>query len=361
MSRYKLTNKELLFLLRGETGGYRKRELRNRIEEKAERTPARLQGLCADIDVLYRHGYLDENGIEFSPVFRGEGTRVDDICNVFSRPSHRYRDDGTDESAWSTTELRGVPPAELGLRIGQMVNHATEDPNNSDIEYSAELVCGFIEGLCYYDRILRKDGDEVDHEHRTEIVDKLTDKLFTTEAAYHTARSEDVTETLEEIRRSVRAAVSDEPDLKRLESDAAKYARYDVMVGDLEIEDITDEYVKGVIAEQNLREPYRSAAGLDAAVERLQTQRYKGVYASDVVGVLDGANVTKSSNEIAEKIDEHSGGVTVVAESLAGVDRDRFGVSDDDIWSDEPIVEGDKDGWALTESGEEVVRRLNTS
>jgi len=253
----------------------------------------------------------------------------------------------------------GVPASELGLRIGQMVNHATEDPNN--IEYSAELVCGFIEGLCYYDRILDKDGDEVDHEHRAELVDKLTDKLFTTEAAYHTARSEDVTETLEEIRRSVRAAVSDEPDLERLESDVAKWARHDVMVGDLEIEDITDEYVEGVIAEHNLRERYRSAAWLDAAVERLQTQRYKGVYASDIVGVLDGSNVTKSSNEIAEKIDEHSGGVTVVAESLAGVDRDRFGVSDDDIWSDEPIVEGDKDGWALTESGEEVVRRLNTS
>jgi hypothetical protein len=77
--------------------------------------------------------------------------------------------------------------------------------------------------------------------------------------------------------------------------------------------------------------------------------------------VIDVATVTKNSTEIAEKIDVYSGGVTVVAESLAGVDRDRFGVSDDDIWSDDPIVEGDKDGWALTESGEEVVRRLNTS
>jgi len=363
MSSYNFSESELNYLMEGEVGGYRERELEKRIADKAAKTPARLQGLCADIDILHERGYLDEDKIQFQPTFIGYSNMPDEVLHPFSKHRPRHKND-PDVYEWTPHGMSAlgssrVEAAEIGITIGRMVNQVTEDldSDRAHIEYAAELVWGFVEGLCYYDRILYEDVDEVDIEHRSELVDKVTRKLLSVEPAYHTGRVKESKQRWEEIRQRVRASVSDESDPEWFEDQITGYVAAKFMNADLG--DLTDEYIEEVIGKNNLRERHRSEVELHEAVKRLRSHRYRGANASEVVKSLDAADERMRAKDIAEEIGSYVGAVSVVAESLAGIDKDRHGVRDDHIWSDQSIVEGNKEnGWKLTEYGKRIFHHL---
>jgi len=374
MSWYKLTDKEYVFLSGGKApGSYRPHELEDSVDEKASRVPARVQSLCAEVDMLERRGYLEDTKLGLGGVLWGTGdhTRPDDIANVFERPQFRHKEE--DGSSFWGSANEGfndhVLPAELGLNIGRLVRQITEDTGEmeqeDEIELLSELVYGYIEGLCYHHKVLHEDEDEIDMEHRDKMAEAIAEKLLSVEQSFHANRHEEFKEYRKRRREAKDRVCNILEDRKHPDWWAKRIIKHlgwgQTPVGQssqgVQPEEIDEEVVDEVIRKNSLREDYEEEIRIEEDADRIEGLSYRGV---DFVEVLESLNKDspQSSEEIGDIIDEYQAGVTVVAGCLAGDNEGIHGMKDRHVWSKKPLVEGDRDRWGLTEYGKKLVKRV---
>ncbi|MFC7010084.1 hypothetical protein [Halalkalicoccus salilacus] len=111
--------------------GYRAYELEERVAEKAQNLPVRLQLLFEDIELLHRYGYFDSD--QWSEELRG----LVDFGTLHSR-SFAYGEPGQDEYRLAAT----------GEVFGQLLDYLIpKDFVNHDSR--ANIAWGFIEGLWF--------------------------------------------------------------------------------------------------------------------------------------------------------------------------------------------------------------------
>lgn len=392
---YHLLDSEREYLQKGTApGGYRPRGMEKRLTEKVELLPARFERLFADIEQL-------EQGSERT-------------ANFFATEAGRYawaelmgleENSTREERKQALSFYHGEPgpaAAEFGAKLGRTVNSlaywpAFGDHHQDDVV--ADLVWGFFRGLHYDPRTAGSVTDDVVRKETTAILDRVEDRADThaeqirspatllEDSHQRQAKKREMAIRVHEILGKDQAAVSLEMDwgfaewIDERESGPSEFCSLVVAhliddavdeehefdsVGqdrafwrehgpgeEFAVEDfVTEVKVHSVVESRQLFEKYDLLCQLERDAKQLADKGWKGAATKEVLPqIVEEGPI--SSTDIARDIYEsrdYAASVTRLAKDLAGIDcetRDE----EFDVWTDRPLLEGDRNGWEATRYG----------
>lgn len=400
------------------SGTYRPHELENRIEEKVEALPDRLEAVFEDVRLL-AEGYFESvppeerEEVEVGEPVPGEHYRPLDTDKGYRAwlKLMGFDDEPTkqaivDEFSY-TAGGYGSAPAAFGARLGEMANRLMRWPEFGSIETEdviADLVWGFLAGVHFHHRLAGDVTEDVVREDAAEIIQRVEHRAD----VYANSRSEPSglasaaaelskrTETRNEMaERVVDILLKDLPvETPSIQSELA--ARNDSEVGEFcfdvvdhladahvadahplgsahqwdafydeygpaeefDVEEfVTADRVASIIRERRLAERHQLRATLDSDAEALTTKKWRGPHATDVLPeIVEEGPI--SSRDVAVEVmgsSDYAGSVTRLAKDLAGQDCD---ARSEETWEDRPILRGDPRGWEATAYGAAVNHAL---
>lgn len=334
--------------------GYRRHELENRINEKIDSLPTRFRILADDIEALSWNNYLESEAWLKT---------LDDIAFIGSNR-------GEPIYGGRRYDAPPIRPAGIGELFGNIAAHLVHfGPEHSPQSVYSDLVWGFTASLLFEGLINHRPSEKKQiaenvlegvYERNAKSFGRL--QHFENEAFERYQQSDAHRDQLHQWIRDI----LEEHDIEI--RDPMLFHIVDEIIPSDEkhdserTEELIEEYlhpknVIGAVVDLGLAEETRLTRLLFEDADRLRAKSGRGI---DVNHVLEIANWRGpvASSEIARAYRDKPGtperqptaGVTELARDLAG-ERDVQENPGREIWSERPILIGDKDGWDLTPYG----------
>lgn len=416
-------------------GRERTDKLENQVEKKVELLPERFEILFEDVEQLHSGRFESEH----DGIVEINESEVDEHPKPAEYEHYCPLDTDAGFDAWlslmgfeekpTKREVRnsltysvvdrGSAPADFGAKLGLMAHRLMRWPDQDSVEnedLEADLIWGFLEGLCFK---WRRAGDltpELVEETATEILDRMEQRIELAAEIWRERQEWVRSGGLKEIaRRSMwgdekRAMANRVNDIlaardvtsgrevgpeygERLSGEKGDeearlcYNIVDYLINyhiesdgrigtvgqmqefkekygpreDFDVDSlVTEKVVEQIIEEKRPREQAQLMELVKEDTQRLREKhRRRGVSATNVLEEIAEANQRLTSSEIGNQLGAYVGNVTRVAKDLAGVDCE--GREQYEVWIDRPLIEGNPGGWQLTNYGEAVYGRLKDS
>jgi hypothetical protein len=402
---YRLLDSDRQFIEEGTApGSYRPHEKENDLREKVELLGPRFDRLFEDVKLLEQGSDRTTNYLDTDA---GRNTWIE-LMGI-EEPSSQEKLE--QELAFHRGEP-GSGPAAFGVKLGRTVNRLMRWPAFGNLDQDdivADLVWGFLCGLHYDLRMAGNVTEDVLREDTTEILHRVEERADTyantipDPQAEVLARSRQRRAKRREMALRVHEALSEDCPTTRLEmqwgftdwDDESESedtpSRFCSMVVAHLIDDavdgeykfnsvkqdrafwreygpaeefgvegfVTEAKVHSVIEERRLLKKHDLLCQLERDAETLATKSSQGAWAEDILPkIVEEGPV--SSTDIAQDIynsNDYKASVTRLAKDLAGRERNkqREGV---EVWTERPLLEGDRDGWKATEYGKAANQAL---
>ncbi|MFO7834102.1 MAG: hypothetical protein R6V31_08630 [Halohasta sp.] len=401
---HRLLDSEKTYLETGTApGSYRPHEMERRVSEKVELLPLRFEHLCEDVELLERRFQEEPNLLDTEIGFHA-------WLEFLGLEESATRQEVNEALTFENGE-RGSALADFGSELGKTVDSLMRWPKFDDVtneDIVAELVWGFLRGLQFDRRLagnlteekvqndvgeilsrVEERGDgfaercssrgqptewdirwkvrnyKID-EMATHVQDLLTgDRIPNCELATEIAERTEETEneangfSREVVEHIMVSALGEDHTIESRELHGSFWERYGPAEEFVTEKFVTKSKVHSVIEERRLDEKYELERELEREAEALADKGRMGVSADDVLPMIveDGS---LSSRKIAAQVDDsrdYTASVTRLAKDLAG---DETGSTQDavEIWTDRPLLTGDREGWEATEYGKAAAYAL---
>lgn len=359
----RLPEAQFKYLNSGElSGSYTDRpdKLENIINDKLKLLPTRFDILIDDIDLLSQYGCFE------GPIWEDAWLELLDVDQDSEIPPQFAFDPKFHDASQA---------AIFGEKIGRMINQLMLTPRGkSRLDIWTDLLDGFLEGLCF----------SVYHQRRTDTVDfrtRITEDILSTVESRHNSRAQtfeayyeseleeqaarqeawesilrDILDILEkhDILTEEWSASERGPPIDSPEYWLATTIYWKIFPdtggtpGKIE-EPVTESAVLEVVDQQNLEKEFSLRQLLKADAERLGEKSGRGPDPEAIFKEIF-ENQSGPSKNLGNRLEDNRiAGITETARDLSG-QRDSANL-DRDIWSDRPILKGDKDSWQLTSYG----------
>lgn len=379
-------------------GAYRTHEMENRVTEKTELLPTRFERLFADLELL-------EQGSERTTDFLATETGRQAWLELLGIDEDPSRGELERSLSFHRGEL-GSAPAEFGAKLGWAVNRLMYWPVFSGLQKDdivADLVWGFLRGLHYDPRRAGTVSEDVIRDDTTAILQQIEDRAHThaeniqespagllDRSQKRQAKKREMAVRVNEIlgedypttsldmdwgfvnsgavgerdeatsqfsywvvAHLIDSAVDQGHPFNSIAQERAFWRDYGPVEEFEAVDFVTENQVFSLVESRQLHERYDLLEQLVTDVQALAKKGWKGTAAEDVLPYTVEQGPV-SSIEIAEAIysnRDYAASVTRLARDLAGVEVDDRG-DEIDVWTDKPLLTGERDGWEATRYGE---------